>query len=240
MLLKTRGIIFRAIKYSETSFITDIYTEEKGLRSYIVSGVRKKNATVSPSLLQLMTLVDLVVYHREDKTLARIKEIKAAQVFQSIPFDVVKGAVGLFMIEVARKTINESEENQGLFQFLFDTFSFLDHSTTPIGNIHLHFLLELTLHLGFFPGGQYSEATPFFDLQEGTFVAKSPAHTWFLNTEESQQLQYLLDCQRTTCHEVKLNRESRRQLLRQLLIFYRLHIENFPTINAHQILEEVL
>ena len=117
MLIKTRGIVFRAVKYSETSFILDIYTEEKGLRTYIVSGVRQKNARVKPSLLQLMTLVEMVVYHRDDKSMTRIKEIKAAHIYHSIPFDIRKGAIGMFMIEVARKTIRESEENRALFQF---------------------------------------------------------------------------------------------------------------------------
>ena len=42
MLIKTAGIIFQTKKYSESSLIADIYTEEKGLRSYIISGVRSK------------------------------------------------------------------------------------------------------------------------------------------------------------------------------------------------------
>ncbi|MBK9016857.1 MAG: recombination protein O N-terminal domain-containing protein [Saprospiraceae bacterium] len=59
MLIKTRGIVFKAKKYSETSVIVDVFTEEKGLRSYIVSGVRSKRPTVSAGLLQPMTPVEL-------------------------------------------------------------------------------------------------------------------------------------------------------------------------------------
>ena len=112
MLIKTKGIIFQTRKYSETSIIADVYTEEKGFRKYIISGVRKKNAKVSASLLQVMSIVDLVVYERPDRDLTRIKEIKPAYLYRSIPFEVRKGAVGLFMIEVARKTIREVEENK--------------------------------------------------------------------------------------------------------------------------------
>ena len=240
MLIKTRGIIFRAVKYSETSFITDIYTEKKGLRSYIISGVRKKNATTQPSLLQLMTLVDMVAYHRDEKSLTRIKEIKSALVYQSIPFDVTKGAIGLFMIEVARKTISESEENRPLFDFFFDAFSFLDKTEMPFANIHLIYLLQLAVFLGFFPGGMCDEDTPFFDMQEGVFVPKAPGHTWFFDKEESHLFFQLMQLDFENCHNLKLNRESRQNILRQLLLFYRLHIENFPTINSHQVLETVL
>jgi hypothetical protein len=37
-----------------------------------------------------------------------------------------------------------------------------------------------------------------------------------------------------------MGRDIRKELLRQLIIFYRLHIENFPDLKSHQILEEVL
>ena len=162
MLIKTRGIIFRSIKYSETSIITDIYTEEKGLRSFIISGVRSKKAKVSASLLQVMTLVDLVAYFREDKDLHRIKEINVEYVYISLPFDIVKGAVGLFMVELARKTIKESEENHKLFTFLFEAFRLLDTTENPVSNFHLSFMVELSGFLGFMPSGEYSEKSPFF------------------------------------------------------------------------------
>ncbi len=40
MLVKTSGIVFRAVKYSETSIITDVYTRDLGMQTYIVNGVR--------------------------------------------------------------------------------------------------------------------------------------------------------------------------------------------------------
>ena len=120
MLIKTKGIIFRSIKYSETSIITDVFTEKKGLRTYIISGVRKKNARVSASLLQVMSLVDLVVYHRDDKDMTRIKEIKAAHVYQSLPFEIAKSSVGQFMLELTRKAVREPEENLPMFKFVYE------------------------------------------------------------------------------------------------------------------------
>ena len=103
MLIKTRGIVFKSLKYSESSLILDVYTEAKGLKKYLVSGVRKKNAKTSAGLLQLMSLVDLVAYQREDKDLTRIKEVKPAYVYQDLPFNIIKGAIGLYMLEVAQK-----------------------------------------------------------------------------------------------------------------------------------------
>ncbi|MEM9822194.1 MAG: DNA repair protein RecO [Bacteroidota bacterium] len=239
-LIKTRGIIFRSTKYSETSIITDIYTEEKGLRTYIIGGVRTKRAKFSASLLQLMSLVDMVAYHRDDREMSRIKELKAAKVYQSIPFNVVKGAIGMFMIELARKVIREHEENTALFKFLFDSFAYLDDTHQAIANLHLSFILQLTAFLGFMPNGQYSQETPFFDMQEGMFCLEAPNHLHFLKEEMSQFLSQFLHCNREQCHEIILQRQQRQQLLAELLIFYRLHIENMTALNAHLILQEVL
>ena len=239
MLLKTRGIVFRAIKYSETSLIVDIYTEARGLRKYIISGVRKARSSVSAGLFQVMSLVEIVAYEREGKDLNRLKEIRPAYIFTTIPFDLRKGAVGLFMAEIARKTIREAEENQPLFEFFFTSFQYLDQTTHPVGNLHLHFMLELTTFLGFTPGGDFSPETAYFDLQEGTFVTETGSHPHFLDVSLANILYQLLESNLANCHEVKIGREERRKLLQSLLDYYRLHMESFPEINAHLILQEV-
>ena len=240
MLIKTKGIIFRAIKYSETSIITDIFTEQKGLRTYIISGVRKKNARVSASLLQVMSLVDLVVYHRDDKEMTRIKEIKAAHVYQSLPFDITKISVGQFMLELTRKAIREPEENIPLFNFVFKNFQFLDETQLSFSNLHLYFMMQLTGYLGFQPTNNFSKSNSFFDLREGIFVGERAMHGYFLDEEKSQIVHEILNSNLMTIHEIKMTRETRKELLKKLIIFYRLHIENFPDLNSHQILEEVL
>lgn len=239
MLLKTRGIVFRAIKYSETSLIVDIYTEARGLRKYIISGVRKARSSVSAGLFQVMSLVDIVAYEREGKDLNRLKEIRPAYIFQSVPFDLQKGAVGLFMAEIARKTIRESEENQPLFEFFFEAFQYLDQSPHSVANYHLQFMLELTPFLGFVPGDDYGPETPYFDLQEGGYVAETGSHPYFLDGALVPLLHQLQRSGLENCYQVKMSREDRRLLLQNLLDYYRLHLESFPEINAHLILQEV-
>jgi len=96
------------------------------LRTYIISGVRKTKSRISAGLLQIMTLLDLVVYNRKDRELQRIKEIKPDCLYCSIPFETPKRAVGTFMTELIRKTIREAEPNPDLFIFLYNNFIYLD------------------------------------------------------------------------------------------------------------------
>ncbi|MEM6321108.1 MAG: DNA repair protein RecO [Bacteroidota bacterium] len=235
MLIKTKGIIFKAIKYSESSLILDIYTEEKGLQKYIISGVRNKRAKVKTGLLQPATLVDMVAYFRNTKPLNRIKEIKAAHIYQTIPFDLMRGTISLFLVELAQKTIKEEEGNSDLFQFLFNQFVELDESKEIGPNFHLHFMLNLSGYLGFYPGGEWSLETPWFNMRDGNFVREEPLHQYALNRNLSEKVGSLLKNE-----PVKIARLERRQIIQKMVDFYRIHVENFGGLNTYSILKEVL
>ncbi len=240
MLKKTKGIVFRSIKYSESSVICDIYTEELGLQSYIISGVRSKKAKVNASLLQVMTLLDLVVYHKQNKDLNRTKEIKPAVLYRTIPFDIIKSSVGLFMVELARKTIKESEPNPPLFDFLMNSFILLDQLEEGVANFHLFFVVRLTRFLGFEPTARTNTDHIYFELETGRFQTEKPNHFNYLDGTLIDLLDFLLVASLEDICTRKISRQVRNQFLEKMMIFYRLRIENLPPINSYEILKEVL
>jgi DNA repair protein RecO (recombination protein O) len=240
MLIKTRGLIFRTIKYGDSSLILEVYTEEKGIRKYIVSGVRKARSRTPASLVQPMNLVELVAYERAGKDLQRLKEVKPALVYTRIPFDVMRGTLGLFMLEVARNAIREEEENAALFYFLFDNFQFLDQTEGPISHLHLHFLLELSAHLGFLPSGVHDQDHPLFDLKEGHFISGFPGHTHYLDEKRSALMFNILHTSRESLNQIQSRRDDRVGLLQDLVQYYRFHVEGMREINSLDILREVM
>lgn len=242
MLLKTRGIVFRTLKYGETSVIADIFTEEKGLLSFIAGSVRTAKARMPYGLFQPMTAVDLVSYFRDEpKALNRLKELRAAEVWSAFPFDVRRGAVALFMAEICRKSIHEAEENRELFEFLLTTLRLLDSTPHPIANLHLYFLVQFSGFLGFQPQEEPEEdALLFFDLKEGIFENAPPAHPHYLEPEQTRQMLDLLHCPAERCHEVRLDRPQRKALLQKLLEFYQFHVPGFTGVNTPEILDMVM
>ncbi len=240
MLINTKGIIVRTMKYSESSIITDIYTEEVGMQSFIISGVRSKSAKTKAGIFQVMTIVDLVAYFKSSSKLNRIKEVKLDHIYEAIPFQVPRSSVGIFMTEIARKSIVEPEENPRLFKFVCDAFIFLDTTQQSFANLHLWFMLELTSFLGFLPGGAFTDNTPFFDMREGLFMKEKPDHQQYLDEEMSSFISQFLQLTKENCHEIRMNRVQRKRLLLNLIDYFRLHIDNFPTIQSHIILEEVI
>lgn len=238
MLKKTRGIVFKTMKYSETSIICDIYTEEYGLLSFIISGVRKKNAKTHAGLFQIMSMLDLVAYVSDKKKLHRIKEVKASYIYQSIPFNVYKSAVGQFMIEICKNAIRESEMNQELFRFIHDSYLLLDQTKNSVNIYHHVFLAKLASYIGFTPNNNFTHENPLFSLQEGCFVAKDENFEC-MDRENSEHMHSLLNTDLEKTHTLQLAKANRSSLLNQLIKYYQLHIENFKPVQSHLILQEV-
>ncbi|HNM25455.1 MAG TPA: DNA repair protein RecO [Saprospiraceae bacterium] len=241
MLLHTRGIVFRTVKYGETSVIADIFTEERGLHSFIAGSVRTAKSRMPLGLFQPMTVIDLVAYVRDrEGSLNRLKECRASEVFSAIPFDVRRGAVALFMAEICRKSIHEAEPQPDLFDFLLDNLLWLDSTPHPIANLHLHFLLHLTGFLGFQPQQEIETDEVFFDLREGAFSPVPPPHPSYLEAGDTALLLELMATPLQEAHQVPLGRPQRKLLLQRLLQFYQLHLPGFSAVNTPDILDMVM
>lgn len=237
-MLTTRGIILKVVKYGETSIICDIYTEAVGLQSYIINGVRKKNAKYPASLFQLMYLVEIEAYDNPRKEINRIKEIKAETTYQSIPFDIKKSSVGSFALEVLRKSIREREANQSLFDFVYQFFVYLDEAKSDYLNSHLWFTIHLTAYLGFLPSGVCNSDAPYFDIEKGEFV---PFRSTFHQLEDwaSSDIFSLLHLDLKDNYQIQLNSQTRNRLIEYLIRYYQYHIEGMQPINSHQVLAQV-
>src|SRR5690606_29849944 len=151
MLVKTRGIVLNYIKFRESSIIAKVYTEQLGVQSYIVNSVRKKGPGSRIALFQPFTLLDMVVYTSHKGGLTRISEYKSAYPYATIPFDIRKSSILLFLSEMVSRTVKEEEENPTLFHFLFNAIIEFDQLEDHFENFHLVFLLHLSHHLGFGP-----------------------------------------------------------------------------------------
>jgi len=194
-LHKTKGIVLRSVKYGETSVVVSIFTSLFGVQSYLVSGVRTatKKGTGKANLFQPAAILDLVVYHHENKQLNRIKEFRWGFIYQNVFSDVPKNAVALFMTELLGKCLKQPESNPELFEFTEDVFENLDHSLgTVMANLPLFFALHLPVHFGFRMDDNYTEQLTYLDLREGMFVAEQPMHPHFLEPKEAAIVSQLL------------------------------------------------
>lgn len=221
MLHKTRGIVFRFTKYGETSIIVNIFTELFGLQSYIVNGVRSKSSKNKIALYQPLTLLEMVVYHRENANINRIKEVKCFYPYQTIPVDIKKSALAIFINEVLNKTVKEESHAQDLCNFLMESLQALDRMTERAENFHLMFLLKLSRLLGF---GAYN-----------LIEVLGPRAS---DEETERLLDQLIHADYNTV--VPLTNTQRRAILELLLKFYADHIDTFGEMRSVQVLRDVM
>jgi len=235
---KTRGIVLKTTKYSESSVVAQVLTEKFGLQSYLVNGARKPKAKIGMALLQPLHLLDMVVYHRENTSLQRMADARQMPPLQSIPHDTVKQTVALFLNEVLYKSLRQQGADEPLFNYLFHAISWWDHLERPIPHFHLFFLIKLSRYLGFSPTLTKSNL-PFFDLKEGVFCLSLPAHPWVLQNPHTFYFSNLLTASFEELAKLHIPLTDRRLLLQKILDFYRLHIDHLGEIHSHEVLEEV-
>ena len=235
MLIKTRGIVLNFMKYRETSIIARVYTEQLGVQSYIVNSVRAKGKGSRIALFQPFTLLDMVVYTSPKGGLTRISEYKCAHPFSSIPFDIRKSSMLLFLSEVVSRTVKEEEENQSLFHFLYQAIVAFDEMGEGFENFHLVFLLQLSHHLGFGPtsGKEIVEQVAFSANAQSATAAPT---VLALQAYEEYFDMLLHDAARATIP----NGRVRRELLAVLVRYYQLHVDKLGEIKSLSILSEVL
>ena len=228
MLHKTKGIVLSFIPYRETSVICKIYTEKFGVQSYIENGVRTARGKNKIALFQPLTLLDLVVYHDHKKELHRLSEIKCTAPLKSLPFEIRKSTISIFLNEVLSKTLKEQTENEALFFFLYQSIVTLDEMNSGIENFHLIFLTKYSNYLGFAPQ----------DANEVEVQFKEIGVTIPVETETKKYLNLLLQADFTD--SIEMGKVFRNHLLDVLLTFYRLHQEEFGELKSLPVLREIM
>lgn len=234
MLVKTKAIVISSLKYQEKSLIVKCFTLSDGIKSYFVpnafSGKRnqQKNAFFQP-----LTILGIEAYHKNKGTLERFKEVRIEVPFQTIPQDIYKTTITLFLSDVLHHALKEDGKNETLFTFLETALTWLD-THQEISNFHLITLLQLTRYLGFYP--QTNSERPFFEMTEGVFVPFQSLTC--LSEEETNWFKKLVELKFSD--EQKLfSGKQRKMLLKILLDYYTLNIEGFQKPKSLEVLKEV-
>lgn len=244
MTHSTKAIILQSVKYGETSLVVSAYTELFGLQTYMVNGVRSsRKGSSKAAMFQPASILDLQVYHQEQKNMQRIKEMSWAVLYDNVLSDVIKNSIALFMVELLHRSLKQPESNADLYAFTEDAMIHLDKAPANVAaNFPLFFALNLADFFGFKMHPDPKLQPPFFlDLQEGFFTEEQPKHPQFLAPDLAGITAELLKMrQPEEFSELHLNKQTRRILLHAYEDYYALHVPGFRRLRTLQVLSEVL
>lgn len=240
MKIKSKGIILHTTNYSETSLVVKIYTEQSGMGTFIVSGVRSKKSRFSSSIFQPLSLVEVIAAGKPGQTMHRISDIQLSPPFTGIPGDMIKSTIAIFLSEIIYRSVKEEEINNPLFNFLINGIQILDLSHQNCSRFHIYFMIQLSRYLGIFPNGEFVKGVSYFDLREGLLKNTIPPHAEFLDTHQTAILFELMGKSFDNFHEVVISQTVSKSILNALVTYFEIHQTHGSQIRSHKVLEEVL
>ena len=237
---KIQGFVLQSIRYGDSSLIVRIYTLNFGLQSYMVKGVKGKGSRNRIAFFQPMTFLRFVQSGKPSQSgLAFLKDLEVSYAYQSVPNEMYKSAILMYLSELLTHTLTQQERNEDLYQFVFQSMVWLDLVETGYANFPLYFTLEMSRFLGFYPQSNYKEQS-YFDMMEGQFVMAQPPHQYYFEREGSRMLSLLLNRSIDDLSSLTMTGVQRNALLDGIITFMRLHAPVLKGLQSHEVLKEVL
>lgn len=145
---RVQGLVLSNIKFKESSLICKIYTQQHGLLSVIVSGVRSKRAKISQAYFQPLCMLDFLLYIKENSGIYRTKDFSLVVNPFGVVHNIGISAIAMFISETVLRTTKEKESDPQLFLLLQSVAHLLTSYPRNIQDIHLYFLYHYSELLG--------------------------------------------------------------------------------------------
>ncbi len=236
---KAKGIVLSTVKYGDKAVIVQMLTDAFGRQSYIVQGLGSQKSRGSKlALLQPLFALQFEGIVSDKSELHRMRDVQSGILLRTVPYDIRKSTIALFMAEVLYRLVGESEANKMLFDFVWGSVEVLDNMEDGVANFHLWFMAHLSRFLGFSPGNEYTEGC-WFDMREGEYTPIQPQHNRAMNRYYTKLLKDLMECDVESLGEMPLNRQERVDMLMALVDYYSLHLDMISKVQSIGILQQL-
>lgn len=239
MLIKTKAIVLHSLKLGDSQMIVEVFTEQMGRVSLVCHISQSAKSKIKKQFFQPLTVIALEFDYRQNVKLQHIRDVRIALPFISIPFDPFKLSISLFIAEFLYHATRDEQSNPPLFAYIENSIEWLDGSQHSFSNFHLVFMMRLSRFLGFFPNLEDYREGDFFDLRNGVFITIPPLHPDYLRPDEAAKIRLLMRMNFETMHLFAMSRQERNRCAELIIIFYRLHIPNFPDLKSLAVLKEL-
>ena len=233
MKYKSRAITLKYLKHGESSIIAKIFTEEKGLQSFIVKGVRAKKTKKKLGLFQPLQLLNINASHFPKKNLQYINEIGLEHNQIDDKIDMKKKFISIFIAEVVSKVLLETEKDKALFKFIWDLKKTINNLKKISPNFPLIFLISLSEYLGFSPSKDEINGE-YFNMELGVFANNKQQLNYYIEKENSLHLRGLLENK-----DIDIPYKNRNKILLQLIEYYKLQHHELKNMTSHLIIESL-
>ncbi len=231
-----KAIVLRAIAHGDRTHVLKTWTSHAGARSYLVRAGSKRGASVAA--LQPLSRIELVAEERADRDLPIAREMRIDEPYQRLLADPLRATVALFVQELLYRVLRAESDDPELDLAVRKGLQALDSAEQLRWFPHL-LLVSLSGPLGFRPEAPLP-GQDHFDLQEGCFTQAGARHGHLVAPPFSTALARLLEHEPGEDPPIRIPASQRRQLLDQLLLYYRIHLEGMGELRSPDVLHAAL
>lgn len=239
MYEKLNGIVLHVLRYSDKNSIAHILTDLHGRMAFLIPQGSTKSARMRNAIFMPLSLIEFEGKIIPGKSLHSFRDAQSRFPLARIYSDPVKNAIAMFISELLSRSLQESEENRALFQFLDTSIRLLDDMDDGVGNFHIWFLYNLGVFLGIQPDTETYRPGYWFDMMNGVFTPSRPASPHVLPPSEARVMALLSRMTFSNLHRFRFNRHQRNDILETALTYYRLHNSTLGAMRSPEILKQL-
>ena len=233
MIISSSAIVLSKLKYRDNDLIIKLFVRELGLTSFIVRGGSKKNKT---NYFQQLSLLEIEFDFNSKRNLHYFKDFESKYNLKTIHTDFKKMGVIIFLSEVLSKILIHQQKDYQLYDFIEDSIKYYDKDIFS-SIFHIVFLINLSKFLGFYPDMKNNNYQ-YFDLQHG-FYTNTKDSDYIIHNDDLKCFNKILGINFDDLNTLTFTLVQRKKLLDNIILYYRLHIENFVSVKSLEVLRKL-
>jgi len=218
LLLSSKGLVLKVFPYSDTSIISNIFTDDYGKLTFIVKGIRKPKKPLL-SILQPFNLIELQYYYKRDRGIQLIKEADIIISFEKLRNNFSTIIIGSTILNIINKVFEKEYSNDVVFRLIYKTLNKLSDINYHNKIYFLFFIFHLNKQLGFMPN--IDEAKNDIN-QKGAF---------FLDQINETHIDELLN--------IEIDSDTLKKTYNFLIFFMKYHINSMGNIKGLEQIEKI-
>ena len=216
------GIVVGITKYRENSAIIKLYTEE-GMLSVLVNNIKKNK-----SYFDFINVLNIEIYDSKSE----VYRLKNVSFFYNNILSIEYQPIKLFLSEIFYSLSNKDNYNKELFNYMLKILKDIDNQNKK--DFILKTLVNITKYMGFAPEENIKNKK-IFDLKEGRGIDEIPNHNYYI---PSKYITLWMDLVNNNLKSI--SKKEFIILLKSILVYYRLHIENFKYPLSYNLIIEII
>jgi DNA repair protein RecO (recombination protein O) len=239
MLTKSAAIVLHSFKYGETKVVVDVFTRLHGRLAFMVGLPKTPRGRLKKQYFQPLSVLNIEYDYRQQLNFQKMHDAAILTPLPNLLCEPGKLSISLFLAEFLYHALKGEQQNEALFDYVLSGMEWLNSREHSYANFHLVFLMHLTRFLGFYPNLEDVSTVQYFDLRSATFCTQPPTHRDFLMPQEAKVLHLMMRMDFSNLHLFRMNRSQRNRCIEVALLFYRLHLPDFPDLRSLGVLHEL-